>query len=64
MAEPDDFAEFVNSSSRRLFRAASLLTGGDLATADDLVAEALGRVYLAWPGSGPRTRSPTPGAPW
>ena len=49
MAEPDDFAEFVNSSSRRLFRAASLLTGGDLATADDLVAEALGRVYLAWP---------------
>jgi RNA polymerase sigma-70 factor (sigma-E family) len=49
MAEPDDFAAFVSSSSHRLFRAASLLTGGDLATADDLVADALARVYLAWP---------------
>src|SRR6478609_1429475 len=49
MAEPDDFAAFVSSSSYRLFRAAALLTGGDLATAEDLVADALARVYLAWP---------------
>jgi len=49
MAEPDDFSAFVSSSSYRLFRAATLLTGGDLATAEDLVADALARVYLAWP---------------
>jgi RNA polymerase sigma-70 factor (sigma-E family) len=49
MAEPDDFREFVSSSSPRLLRAACLLTGGDRATADDLVADTLARVYLAWP---------------
>ncbi len=48
MAHPDDFTEFVTASSHRLFRVACLLTGGDLATADDLVADALARVYLAW----------------
>jgi RNA polymerase sigma-70 factor (sigma-E family) len=48
MAEADDFADFVSASSHRLFRAACLLTGGDVATADDLVADALARVYLAW----------------
>ena len=48
MADPDEFAQFVSASSHRLFRAACLLTGGDTATADDLVADALARVYLAW----------------
>lgn len=49
MAEPDDFADFVSANSHRLYRLACLLTGGDLATADDLVADALARVYRAWP---------------
>src|SRR4029453_11374006 len=44
-----DFADFVGASSHRLFRLACLLTGGDTATADDLVADGLARVYLAWP---------------
>jgi DNA-directed RNA polymerase specialized sigma24 family protein len=64
MAEPDDFAEFVSSSSYRLFRAATLLTGGDLATAEDLVADALARSTWLGPGSGPRTHSRMPGALW
>jgi RNA polymerase sigma-70 factor (sigma-E family) len=49
MPDPDDFDEFVRSCSHRLYRTACLLAGGDLASAEDLTAEALARVYLAWP---------------
>jgi RNA polymerase sigma-70 factor (sigma-E family) len=48
MAEADGFDEFVRACSFRLFRVAVLLTG-DRARAEDLVAESLARVYLAWP---------------
>jgi RNA polymerase sigma-70 factor (sigma-E family) len=49
MTEPEGFADFVRACTSRLYRVASLLTGGDLARAEDLVAETLARVYLAWP---------------
>src|SRR5690349_16587245 len=49
MPGPDEFDEFVRGCGHRLYRAACLLTGGDRAAADDLRAEALARVYLAWP---------------
>lgn len=48
MPNPDDFDEFVANCSHRLYRVACLLTAGDYARAEDLVAEALARVYLAW----------------
>jgi RNA polymerase sigma-70 factor (sigma-E family) len=49
MQEADGFTDFVQTCSQRLYRVACLLTGGDLAGAEDLVADALARVYLAWP---------------
>lgn len=49
MPEPEGFDDFVRGCSYRLYRIGCLLTGGDLARAEDLVAEALARVYLAWP---------------
>jgi len=49
MAQPEGFDEFVRACSHRLYRVGCLLTGGDLARAEDLVAETLARVYLAWP---------------
>jgi RNA polymerase sigma-70 factor (sigma-E family) len=49
MPEPESFDEFVRACSHRLYRIGCLLTGGDLARAEDLVADALIRVYLAWP---------------
>jgi RNA polymerase sigma-70 factor (sigma-E family) len=48
MAEADGFDEFVRACSFRLHRVAVLLTG-DHARAEDLVAESLARVFLAWP---------------
>ena len=48
MAEADGFDEFVRACSFRLYRVAVLLTG-DHARAEDLVAESLARVFLAWP---------------
>jgi len=48
MPEPDGFDDFVRACSFRLYRISVLLTG-DHARAEDLVAEALARVYLAWP---------------
>ncbi|MFD7732274.1 SigE family RNA polymerase sigma factor [Kitasatospora phosalacinea] len=56
-AGPDDgpgttrvltFEEFVAFRSRHLLRTAFLLTGGDAHLAEDLVQEALGRVFLKW----------------
>jgi len=49
MPDPEEFDEFVRSCGHRLYRAACLLAGGDRESAEDLVAEALARVYLAWP---------------
>ncbi|GIG90230.1 SigE family RNA polymerase sigma factor [Plantactinospora endophytica] len=49
MPEPESFDDFVRACSHRLYRVGCLLTGGNRAQAEDLVAEALARVYLAWP---------------
>lgn len=56
MPEPESFDDFVRACSHRLYRVGYLLTGGNRAQAEDLVAEVLARVYLAWhrirPGDG------------
>jgi RNA polymerase sigma-70 factor (sigma-E family) len=49
MPEPESFDDFVRACSHRLLRIGCLLTGGDRARAEDLVADVLARVYLAWP---------------
>jgi len=50
MGEPSEtFDDFVRACSHRLYRTACLLAAGDLGRAEDLVAEALARVYLGWP---------------
>jgi hypothetical protein len=66
MPEPEDFDDFVLACSSRLYRGRLPSHGGDRSQAEDLVADALARVYLAWPGpgSGPATRSAMPGARW
>lgn len=46
---PETFEDFVRGCAHRLYRVACLLTSGDLARAEDLVAESLARVYLVWP---------------
>ncbi|MFC5661841.1 SigE family RNA polymerase sigma factor [Kitasatospora misakiensis] len=43
-----DFPAFVASRGRQLLRTAFLLTGGDAHLAEDLVQEALGRVFVKW----------------
>ncbi|AUY52319.1 SigE family RNA polymerase sigma factor [Streptomyces sp. CB01881] len=45
---PPDFPAFVVSRGRHLQRTAFLLTGGDAHLAEDLVQEALGRVFMKW----------------
>ncbi|MFI9363174.1 hypothetical protein ACIG5E_19280 [Kitasatospora sp. NPDC053057] len=47
-AEPPwpEFPDFVASRARHLLRTAFLLTGGDTHLAEDLVQEALGRIYV------------------
>jgi RNA polymerase sigma-70 factor (sigma-E family) len=49
MGDPETFEDFVRACAHRLYRAACLLAAGDLARAEDLVAESLARVYLVWP---------------
>ncbi len=46
--EPLDFPDFVASRGRHLLRTAFLLSGGDAHLAEDLVQEALGRLYGRW----------------
>jgi len=46
--QADDFQVFVASRGPHLYRTACLLTGGDTHLAEDLVQEALGRMYAAW----------------
>ncbi|WP_354637556.1 SigE family RNA polymerase sigma factor [Kitasatospora camelliae] len=47
-SEPPDFPAFVASRGKHLLRTAFLLTGGDAHLAEDLVQEALGRVFVKW----------------
>ncbi|WP_413230122.1 hypothetical protein [Kitasatospora herbaricolor] len=47
-AGEDDFLEFAAVRTGHLFRTVCLLTGGDTHLAEDLVQEALGRIYAQW----------------
>src|SRR6266516_5594451 len=49
MRDPDGFTAFATGQSRPLFRTAWLLTG-DWHLSEDLVQEALGRMYRSWGG--------------
>ncbi|MGW3076700.1 MULTISPECIES: SigE family RNA polymerase sigma factor [unclassified Kitasatospora] len=44
----EEFQAFAAARARPLYRSACLLTGGDTHLAEDLVQEALGRVYAQW----------------
>jgi RNA polymerase sigma-70 factor (sigma-E family) len=44
----DEYAEFVTARAGHLYRSACLLTGGDTHLAEDMVQEALGRLYVNW----------------
>lgn len=44
----DEFKEFVVTRSPALLRTAYLLSGGDWATAEDLLQSALTKTYLSW----------------
>ncbi|GAA1944499.1 SigE family RNA polymerase sigma factor [Kitasatospora viridis] len=45
---PPTFLEFAAARSRPLYRTAYLLTGGDVHLAEDLVQEALSRMFVRW----------------
>ena len=47
-AQTDEFLEFATARGTQLYRSACLLTGGDVHLAEDLVQEALGRMYANW----------------
>ncbi|MFF0137697.1 SigE family RNA polymerase sigma factor [Streptomyces sp. NPDC005227] len=55
----DGYAEFAGARAGHLYRSACLLTGGDVHLAEDLVQEALGRMYVSW---GRVSRSDNPAA--
>jgi RNA polymerase sigma-70 factor (sigma-E family) len=55
----DGYAEFAAARAGHLYRSACLLTGGDTHLAEDLVQEALGRMYVSW---GRVSRSGNPAA--
>ncbi|MFI9826510.1 SigE family RNA polymerase sigma factor [Streptomyces sp. NPDC051913] len=44
----DQYAEFAAARAGHLYRSACLLTAGDTHLAEDLVQEALGRLYISW----------------
>ncbi|MFF4114796.1 SigE family RNA polymerase sigma factor [Streptomyces sp. NPDC001714] len=44
----EDYAEFAAARAGHLYRSACLLTAGDTYLAEDLVQEALGRIYVRW----------------
>ncbi|MGF1430928.1 SigE family RNA polymerase sigma factor [Kitasatospora sp. LaBMicrA B282] len=48
LPEFPEFPDFVASRGRQLLRTAFLLTGGDAYLAEDLVQEALGRIFVKW----------------
>ncbi|MDH6139415.1 MULTISPECIES: SigE family RNA polymerase sigma factor [Kitasatospora] len=45
---PPDFLEFATARGGHLFKTAYLLTGGDRHLAEDLVQEALSRLFVRW----------------
>ncbi|MFE9421606.1 SigE family RNA polymerase sigma factor [Kitasatospora sp. NPDC006697] len=45
---PPDFLEFAAARGRQLYKTAYLLTGGDAHLAEDLVQEALSRMFVRW----------------
>ncbi|MDF3141243.1 MULTISPECIES: SigE family RNA polymerase sigma factor [unclassified Streptomyces] len=47
-ARADEYAEFAVARAGHLYRSACLLTAGDTHLAEDLVQEALGRIYVSW----------------
>jgi RNA polymerase sigma-70 factor (sigma-E family) len=47
-ARADQYAEFAAARAGHLYRSACLLTAGDTHLAEDLVQEALGRIYVRW----------------
>lgn len=47
-ARAEDYTRFVTARSGYLYRSACLLTAGDTHLAEDLVQEALGRIYVRW----------------
>ncbi|MGV9269270.1 SigE family RNA polymerase sigma factor [Kitasatospora sp. NPDC003701] len=60
-----EFLELVSSRTGHLYRSACLLTGGDTHHAEDLVQEALSRMYVLWrraAWTGGRYRIDNPGA--
>ncbi|MFJ9953067.1 SigE family RNA polymerase sigma factor [Kitasatospora sp. NPDC091207] len=60
-----EFLELVSSRTGQLYRSACLLTGGDTHQAEDLVQEALSRMYVLWrrtAWTGGRHRIDNPGA--
>ncbi|MFG2968567.1 SigE family RNA polymerase sigma factor [Streptomyces sp. NPDC048288] len=44
----EDYAEFAAARAGHMYRSACLLTAGDTHLAEDLVQEALGRIYVRW----------------
>ncbi|RPE43559.1 RNA polymerase sigma-70 factor (sigma-E family) [Streptomyces sp. Ag109_O5-1] len=44
----EDYADFAAARAGHLYRSACLLTAGDTHLAEDLVQEALGRIYVRW----------------
>ncbi len=46
--DPVDFQDFASGRGGQLFRTAFLLTAGDAHLAEDLVQEALGRMFARW----------------
>ncbi|MEV7214179.1 SigE family RNA polymerase sigma factor [Kitasatospora cineracea] len=48
----EEFRAFAAARTQALYRTACLLAGGDTHLAEDLVQEALGRVYLQWHRTG------------
>ncbi|MEU9243489.1 SigE family RNA polymerase sigma factor [Streptomyces sp. NPDC048385] len=44
----EDYVEFAAARAGHLYRSACLLTAGDTHLAEDLVQEALGRIYVRW----------------
>ncbi|GAA1410875.1 SigE family RNA polymerase sigma factor [Kitasatospora putterlickiae] len=61
----EDFRAFAVARTPHLYRTACLLTGGDTHLAEDLVQEALGRIYAQWHRTSwfaPRARIENPAA--
>ncbi|MET9082717.1 SigE family RNA polymerase sigma factor [Streptomyces sp. NPDC004237] len=44
----EEYAEFAAARAGHMYRSACLLTAGDTHLAEDLVQEALGRIYVRW----------------